>query len=49
MYTEAGFADRVVREYRVDMVAVGRAILSDPQWAQKAVAALAGAGHMDLR
>ena len=38
--TEPHFADRVIREERVDMVAVGRAILHDPQWAAKAVEAL---------
>ena len=35
--TEPAFADRVIREGRVDMVAVGRAILNDPKWARKAV------------
>ena len=38
--TEAEFADRVVREERVDMVAVGRAMLSDPSWARVAVGLL---------
>jgi 2,4-dienoyl-CoA reductase-like NADH-dependent reductase (Old Yellow Enzyme family) len=35
--TEPKFADRVIREGRVDMVAVGRAMLSDPSWARGAV------------
>jgi NADPH2 dehydrogenase len=33
---EAGYADRAVREGMVDMVAVGRAQLEDPDWAAKA-------------
>lgn len=41
--TQPEFADRVIREGRVDIVAVGRAILHDPQWGRKAVAALSGA------
>ena len=40
--TEPAFADEVIRERRVDMVAVGRAILNDPEWAHKAVEALSG-------
>ena len=43
--TEPAFADEVIRERRVDMVAVGRAILNDPEWAHKAVEALSMAGH----
>jgi 2,4-dienoyl-CoA reductase-like NADH-dependent reductase (Old Yellow Enzyme family) len=35
--TEPKFADQVIREGRVDMVAVGRAMLSDPSWARRAV------------
>jgi 2,4-dienoyl-CoA reductase-like NADH-dependent reductase (Old Yellow Enzyme family) len=35
--TEPKFADRVIREGRVDLVAVGRAMLGDPSWARKAV------------
>ena len=31
------FADRIVKEGRVDLVAVGRALLEDPQWATKAI------------
>jgi 2,4-dienoyl-CoA reductase-like NADH-dependent reductase (Old Yellow Enzyme family) len=34
------FADRVVRDGRVDLVAVGRAHLEDPEWAAKAARAL---------
>jgi 2,4-dienoyl-CoA reductase-like NADH-dependent reductase (Old Yellow Enzyme family) len=40
--TEPKFADQVIREGRVDMGAVGRAILSDPSWARKAVGLLSG-------
>ena len=42
--TEPAYADRVIRESRVDMVAVGRAILDDPEWARKAVDSLSRAG-----
>ena len=35
--TEPEYADCVLQERRVDMVAVGTAILNDPQWARKAV------------
>jgi 2,4-dienoyl-CoA reductase-like NADH-dependent reductase (Old Yellow Enzyme family) len=38
--SEPEFADQVIRQGRVDLVAVGRAILRDPQWGSKAVAAL---------
>jgi len=38
--TDPHFADQVIRDGRVDMAAVGRAILRDPQWAAKAVEAL---------
>jgi len=38
--TEPEFADQVIRQGRVDLVAVGRAILHDPQWARKAAATL---------
>ena len=34
---EAEFADEAVREGKVDLVAVGLALLSDPEWAMKAV------------
>jgi 2,4-dienoyl-CoA reductase-like NADH-dependent reductase (Old Yellow Enzyme family) len=40
--TEPEFADRVVREGRVDMVAVGRAMLGDPFWARRAADLLSG-------
>jgi len=40
--TEPKFADQVIREGRVDMVAVGRAMLSDPSWARKAAESLSG-------
>jgi len=46
--TEPEFADRVIREGRVDLIAVGRAILRDPGWGAKAVAALSGRGHGSL-
>jgi 2,4-dienoyl-CoA reductase-like NADH-dependent reductase (Old Yellow Enzyme family) len=38
--TEAEFADEAVREGKVDLVAVGRALLADPEWAMKAVKTL---------
>lgn len=37
---EAEHADRLVREGIVDLVAVGRALLKDPDWAEKAVKSL---------
>lgn len=37
-----GFADRAIREGIVDMVAVGRALLADPLWAEKARKELGG-------
>jgi len=33
---EPEFADNLIREGRVDLVAVGREILKDPEWAKKA-------------
>jgi NADPH2 dehydrogenase len=33
---EPEYADRIVREGRIDLVAVGRALLADPLWAEKA-------------
>lgn len=33
-------ADAIIRSGRVDLVAVGRAILKDPDWASKAVSSL---------
>ncbi len=38
--TDAHYADRLVREGSVDLVAVGRALLKDALWAEKAVEAL---------
>lgn len=38
--TEAEFADKAVREGKVDLVAVGRSLLTDPEWAMKAVKTL---------
>jgi len=38
--TEAEYADGLVREGKVDLVAVGRALWKDPKWAEKAVEAL---------
>jgi NADPH2 dehydrogenase len=38
--TEAEFADKAVSEGKVDLVAVGRALLADPEWATKAVKTL---------
>ncbi len=35
--TEAEYADSLVRNEKVDLVAVGRAILKDPAWAEKAL------------
>jgi len=40
--TDPHFADRVIREGKVDLVAIGRAMLADPDWAAKARAALLG-------
>jgi NADPH2 dehydrogenase len=40
--TQAEFADSLVQEGKVDLVAVGRAFLKDPQWAEKAVEKLSG-------
>jgi NADPH2 dehydrogenase len=33
---DADYADRVVREGKIDLVAIGRALLKDPLWAEKA-------------
>ena len=38
--TEAEYADRLVREGKIDLVAVGRALWKDPKWAEKAIEAL---------
>jgi 2,4-dienoyl-CoA reductase-like NADH-dependent reductase (Old Yellow Enzyme family) len=40
--TEAAYADSLVREGSVDLVAVGRSLYKDPKWAESAVKALAG-------
>lgn len=40
--TEPAYADRIVREGRVDLVAVGRAMLADPDWAAEAARQLQG-------
>lgn len=37
---DADYADRVIREGRIDLVAVGRALLADPLWAEKAATRL---------
>jgi len=34
------FADKAVKEGKVDLVAVSRALLADPEWAMKAVKTL---------
>jgi len=38
--TDPRFADEVIRQGKVDLVAVGRALLADPDWALKAANAL---------
>jgi NADPH2 dehydrogenase len=38
--TEPEYADKVIREENVDLVAVGRALLEDPDWATKAIKTL---------
>lgn len=38
--TEPEYANRIVEEGRVDLVAVGRQLLKDPDWASKAIEAL---------
>ena len=38
--TEAEYADKLIRDGKVDLVAVGRALWSDPKWAEKAVETL---------
>jgi NADPH2 dehydrogenase len=38
--TEAEYADMLVRQGKVDLVAVGRALWKDPKWAEKAVETL---------
>lgn len=41
--TEAGFAEKVLREGHADLIGVGRAILRDPTWVAKARESLANA------
>jgi len=38
--TEPQYADKLIRDGRVDLVAVGRALLKDPDWALKAIESL---------
>jgi 2,4-dienoyl-CoA reductase-like NADH-dependent reductase (Old Yellow Enzyme family) len=38
--TEAKYADKLIRDGKVDLVAVGRALWKDPGWAEKAVEVL---------
>ena len=38
--TDPLFADQVIRQGRVDLVAVGRALLADPDWALSAKSTL---------
>jgi len=40
--TDAEFANSVIEEGKADMVAVGRALLKNPDWAREALAQLAG-------
>ena len=35
--TEAEYADKLIRDGKVDLVAVGRALWRDPKWAEKAI------------
>ncbi len=42
--TDVNFADKLVREGTVDLVAVGRALWADPEWAEKAAKKLNGIG-----
>ena len=40
--TDAVFANSVIAEEKADLVAVGRALLKNPHWAQEALDQLAG-------
>ena len=40
--TEPTYANQLVKEQRVDLVAVGRALLHDSEWATKAIDAIEG-------
>jgi NADPH2 dehydrogenase len=44
---EPDLADRVIREGWADLVGIGRAMLSDPEWAAKAIASLSAARASD--
>jgi 2,4-dienoyl-CoA reductase-like NADH-dependent reductase (Old Yellow Enzyme family) len=44
--TKAEHADRMVREGKVDLVAVGRALWKDPAWAEKAIETLKSSTRM---
>lgn len=37
---EPAFADQIIRDGKADLVGIGRALLADPEWARKAIAAL---------
>lgn len=37
---EPEFADQIIRDGKADLVGIGRALLADPEWARKAIAAL---------
>ena len=39
------FADKTIREGKVDLIAVGRAFLTDPDWALRAIELLGKSGH----
>jgi 2,4-dienoyl-CoA reductase-like NADH-dependent reductase (Old Yellow Enzyme family) len=38
--TEPEFADRLIREGKIDLVAIGRKLLEDPEWVKKAIEVL---------
>jgi 2,4-dienoyl-CoA reductase-like NADH-dependent reductase (Old Yellow Enzyme family) len=38
--TEPEFADRLIREEKIDLVAIGRKLLEDPDWAKQAIETL---------
>ncbi|RLG41264.1 MAG: hypothetical protein DRO05_04375 [Thermoproteota archaeon] len=39
------FADKAIREGKVDLIAVGRAFLADPDWALRTIELLGKSGH----
>lgn len=45
--TEPEYADRLIREEKVDLVAVGRALLKDPNWVVKAIKSLKPVSCLD--